>query len=99
MVGIGLLLISGRLHASDLLPLAMLLSNTYGKVSVIDVALRHSACANGEPALESRLRHWKLLASASPLASRRQGQRLAFAGGMCACPAHSLQIGVMNGTG
>ena len=30
VVGIGLLLISGRLHASDLLPLAMLLSNTYG---------------------------------------------------------------------
>ena len=33
VVGIGLLLISGRLHASDLLPLAMLLSNTYGKAS------------------------------------------------------------------
>ena len=30
VVGIGLLLISGRLHAGDLLPLAMLLSNTYG---------------------------------------------------------------------
>ncbi len=33
VVGIGLLLISGRLHASDLLPLAMLLSNTYGRAS------------------------------------------------------------------
>jgi hypothetical protein len=31
LVGIGLLLISGRLHAGDLLPLAMLLANTYGK--------------------------------------------------------------------
>ena len=34
MIGIGLLLISGRLHANDLLPLAMLLSNTYGKLPV-----------------------------------------------------------------
>ena len=33
IIGIGLLLISGRLHASDLLPLAMLLSNTYGDLS------------------------------------------------------------------
>lgn len=32
VIGIGLLLISGRLHANDLLPLAMLLSNTYGKL-------------------------------------------------------------------
>ena len=30
VVGVGLLLISGRLHAGDLLPLAMLLANTYG---------------------------------------------------------------------
>ena len=30
LVGVGLLLVSGRLHAGDLLPLAMLLSNTYG---------------------------------------------------------------------
>ena len=29
-VGIGLLLVSGKLHAGDLLPLAMLLANTYG---------------------------------------------------------------------
>lgn len=34
VVGIGLLLISGRLRASDLLPLAMLLSNTYGVLLV-----------------------------------------------------------------
>ncbi|EIE27296.1 hypothetical protein COCSUDRAFT_64161 [Coccomyxa subellipsoidea C-169] len=32
LVGIGLLLISGSLHAGDLLPLAMLLSNTYGEL-------------------------------------------------------------------
>ncbi len=33
LVGIGLLLISGSLHAGDLLPLAMLLSNTYGELT------------------------------------------------------------------
>lgn len=31
LIGIGLLLISGSLHAGDLIPLAMLLSNTYGE--------------------------------------------------------------------
>ena len=41
IIGIGLLLISGRLHASDLLPLAMLLSNTYG-----DLSLAQNMCFN-----------------------------------------------------
>ena len=41
ITGIGLLLISGRLNANDLLPLAMLLSNTYG-----DLALAHDTCFN-----------------------------------------------------
>ena len=41
IIGIGLLLISGRLHASDLLPLAMLLSNTYG-----DLSLAHNTSSN-----------------------------------------------------
>ena len=44
MVGIGLLLISGRLHASDLLPLAMLLSNTYGETSHTNASVRPSSC-------------------------------------------------------
>ncbi|KAK9907685.1 hypothetical protein WJX75_008089 [Coccomyxa subellipsoidea] len=35
LIGIGLLLISGSLHAGDLIPLAMLLSNTYGLVAVM----------------------------------------------------------------
>ena len=39
ITGVGLLLISGRLNASDLLPLAMLLSNTYGD-------LAHESCFN-----------------------------------------------------
>lgn len=43
MIGIGLLLISGRLHANDLLPLAMLLSNTYGRFQALSSLIqRHS---------------------------------------------------------
>jgi hypothetical protein len=40
VVGIGLLLISGRLHAGDLLPLAMLLSNTYGSPCLLPLLLK-----------------------------------------------------------
>lgn len=43
LIGIGLLLISGRLRASDLLPLAMLLSNTYGECCTHPF---HGACCS-----------------------------------------------------
>lgn len=58
LVGIGLLLISGRLHAGDLLPLAMLLSNTYGEHLLVPVLHRHpqnfQACCLAVPLGDAR---------------------------------------------
>lgn len=40
LIGIGVLLISGSLHAGDLIPLAMLLSNTYGTSMISSCTLK-----------------------------------------------------------